>query len=81
PFRAMCKIALQEEPPKLTEDGQKRISSELSNFLKRCLTVDPQYSDDYLFKSQLLKNVTIPTPTLKPLNYDNNRPYRPNLGF
>ncbi|CAF0772578.1 unnamed protein product [Didymodactylos carnosus] len=42
---------------------------------------DPQYSDDYLFKSQLLKNVTIPTPTLKPLNYDNNRPYRPNLGF
>ncbi|CAF0772544.1 unnamed protein product [Didymodactylos carnosus] len=56
PFRAMCKIALQEEPPKLTEDGQKRISSELSNFLKRCLTVDPQKRSD---TDELLHHVWI----------------------
>ncbi|CAF0743419.1 unnamed protein product [Didymodactylos carnosus] len=65
PFRAMCKIAMQEEPPTITEDGQKRISSEMSNFLKRCLTVDPQKRSDtdellhhvWLSKAKQLKSL------------------------
>ncbi|CAF2365014.1 unnamed protein product [Rotaria sp. Silwood2] len=46
PFRAMCKIAMQEEPPTITAESQARISSDTMNFLKRCLTIDPQQRAD-----------------------------------
>ncbi|CAF3093603.1 unnamed protein product [Rotaria socialis] len=46
PFRAMCKIAMQEEPPTITAESQARISADIMNFLKRCLTIDPQQRAD-----------------------------------
>ncbi|CAF1188185.1 unnamed protein product [Adineta ricciae] len=46
PFRAMCKIAMQEEPPTITAESQARVSSDTMNFLKRCLTIDPQQRAD-----------------------------------
>ncbi|CAF1125720.1 unnamed protein product [Rotaria sordida] len=46
PFRAMCKIAMQEEPPTITSESQARISFDTMNFLKRCLTIDPQQRAD-----------------------------------
>ncbi|CAF0787281.1 unnamed protein product [Adineta steineri] len=46
PFRAMCKIAMQDEPPTITPDSQQRISSDVMNFLKRCLTIDPTLRAD-----------------------------------
>lgn len=42
---------------------------------------DLSYDDDYIFKAKLLDNVTLPEPTLKPRDYDQSTPYRPNLGF
>jgi p21-activated kinase 1 len=42
PFRAMCKIALQEEPPKVTPESQARISTDAQHFLQRCLMIDPK---------------------------------------
>ena len=46
PFRAMCKIAMQEEPPTITSESQARISADTMNFLKRCLTIEPQQRAD-----------------------------------
>jgi serine/threonine protein kinase len=46
PFRAMCKIAMQEEPPTITSESQARISTDTMTFLKRCLTIDPQQRAD-----------------------------------
>jgi serine/threonine protein kinase len=46
PFRAMCKIAMQEEPPSITAESQSRMSSDVMNFLKRCLTIDPKHRAD-----------------------------------
>jgi p21-activated kinase 1 len=46
PFRAMCKIAMQEEPPSITPESRARISNDAINFLKRCLTIDPQQRAD-----------------------------------
>ena len=46
PFRAMCKIAMLEEPPTLSVESQVRISDDTSNFLKRCLTIDPRRRAD-----------------------------------
>jgi len=46
PFRAMCKIAMQEEPPTITAESQARVSTDVMNFLKRCLTIDPQQRAD-----------------------------------
>jgi p21-activated kinase 1 len=46
PFRAMCKIATQEEPPSITAESQARMSSDAMNFLQRCLTIDPQQRAD-----------------------------------
>jgi 5'-3' exoribonuclease 2 len=42
---------------------------------------DLAYDDDYLFKAKLLENVAIPEATLRPRDYDQMTPYRPNLGF
>jgi len=42
---------------------------------------DLSYDDDYIFKAKLLNNVIMPERTLKPSNYDQSMPYRPNLGF
>ena len=46
PFRAMCKIAMQEEPPTVSAESQARVSPETIHFLSRCLTVDPQRRAD-----------------------------------
>ncbi|CAF4468131.1 unnamed protein product, partial [Rotaria magnacalcarata] len=46
PFRAMCKIAMQEEPPSISPESQARISNDAQNFLKRCLTIDPRQRAD-----------------------------------
>lgn len=46
PFRAMCKIAMQEEPPTITPESQARVSTDVMNFLQRCLTIDPQKRAD-----------------------------------
>lgn len=46
PFRAMCKIATQEEPPTISAESQSRVSPDTTNFLKRCLTIDPQQRAD-----------------------------------
>jgi serine/threonine protein kinase len=46
PFRAMCKIAMQVEPPSISAESQARISNDAINFLKRCLTIDPQQRAD-----------------------------------
>ena len=42
PFRAMCKIAMQEEPPSITAESQARMSDDAMHFLTRCLAIDPQ---------------------------------------
>jgi len=42
---------------------------------------DLSFDDDYIFKAKLLENVIIPQATLKPRDYDQMTPYRPNLGF
>ncbi|CAF0820587.1 unnamed protein product [Adineta steineri] len=42
---------------------------------------DLLFDDDYIFKSKLLENVTLPELTIKPRDYDQMQPYRPNLGF
>jgi len=42
---------------------------------------DLSFDDDYIFKAKLLKNVTMPQATLKPRDYDQMTPYRPNTGF
>ena len=42
---------------------------------------DLAYDDDYLFKATLLENVTMPDTTIKPRDYDQMTPFRPNLGF
>ena len=42
---------------------------------------DLAYDDDYIFQAKLLENVVLPTATLKPRDYDQMHPYRPNLGF
>ena len=39
------------------------------------------FDDDYIFKSKLLSNVTLPDKTIKPRDYDQSAPYRPNTGF
>jgi serine/threonine protein kinase len=46
PFRAMCKIAMQDEPPSISAESRARISNDITNFLKRCLTIDPQQRAD-----------------------------------
>jgi serine/threonine protein kinase len=46
PFRAMCKIAMQEEPPTISDESRSRISNDAMNFLKRCLTIDPKQRAD-----------------------------------
>ncbi|CAF3826776.1 unnamed protein product [Rotaria sp. Silwood1] len=46
PFRAMCKIAMQEEPPSISAESQARMSNDAMNFLKRCLSIDPQQRAD-----------------------------------
>ncbi|CAF4046690.1 unnamed protein product [Rotaria sp. Silwood2] len=46
PFRAMCKIAMQEEPPSISAESQARISSDAMNFLKHCLQIDPKQRAD-----------------------------------
>ena len=46
PFRAMCKIAMQEEPPSITAESQARVSQDTMSFLQRCLTIDPQRRAD-----------------------------------
>jgi 5'-3' exoribonuclease 2 len=42
---------------------------------------DLSFDDDYIFKAKLLENVTMPDVTLRPRDYDQRTPYRPNLGF
>ncbi|XP_028409004.1 5'-3' exoribonuclease 2-like [Dendronephthya gigantea] len=42
---------------------------------------DVNYGDDYVFKAQLLPNVTMPGRVLKPEDWNDKRPYRPQLGF
>lgn len=46
PFRAMCKIAMQEEPPTITDESKGRVSADTMNFLQRCLVVDPKQRAD-----------------------------------
>ncbi|CAF1171676.1 unnamed protein product [Adineta ricciae] len=46
PFRAMCKIAMQEEPPAISVESQNRISHDAKDFLRRCLIIDPQQRAD-----------------------------------
>jgi serine/threonine protein kinase len=46
PFRAMCKIAMLEEPPSINPESQSRISRDAKNFLERCLTIDPKKRAD-----------------------------------
>lgn len=46
PFRAMCKIAMQDEPPSISAESQARISNDMMDFLHRCLTIDPQKRAD-----------------------------------
>lgn len=40
PVRAMCLIAMNGKP-EISEEGRKRISLEMVDFIDRCLTVDP----------------------------------------
>jgi 5'-3' exoribonuclease 2 len=42
---------------------------------------DLSYDDDYIFKAKLLENAIIPQAILKPRDYDQMTPYRPNTGF
>lgn len=42
---------------------------------------DLAFDNDYIFKSKLLENVTIPPTTLRPRDHDQGTPYRPNTGF
>ena len=42
---------------------------------------DLSYDDDYIFKAKLLENVIMPDATMRPRDYDQTTPYRPNLGF
>jgi serine/threonine protein kinase len=56
PFRAMCKIAMQDEPPSITPESQARVSQNVMSFLQRCLTIDPQQRAD---TSELLQHVFI----------------------
>ena len=42
---------------------------------------DLSYDDDYIFKATLLENVNMPQATLRPRDYDQRTPYRPNIGF
>lgn len=42
---------------------------------------DLSFDDDYIFKAKVLQNVTMPPPTLRPRDYDQMTPFRPNLGF
>ncbi|CAF3688320.1 unnamed protein product [Rotaria sordida] len=53
PFRAMCKIAMQQEPPSISAESQERISNDAMNFLKRCLQIDPRQRAD---TSELLEH-------------------------
>ena len=46
PFRAMCKIAMQEEPPTISSESKDRVSTYTLNFLKRCLMIDPKERAD-----------------------------------
>ena len=46
PFRAMCKIAMQSEPPAISTESAARISNDTKHFLRRCLTIDPQKRAD-----------------------------------
>lgn len=46
PFSAMCKIAMQEEPPTITKESKERVSVHTMNFLKRCLVIDPKERAD-----------------------------------
>ena len=46
PFRAMCKIAMQEEPPTISTESKGRVSTDVLSFLQRCLTIDPQKRAD-----------------------------------
>ncbi len=56
PFRAMCKIAMQEQPPSINPESQSRISRDAKNFLERCLTIDPKKRAD---TSELLQHTFI----------------------
>ncbi|KAI0989898.1 hypothetical protein GJ496_006556 [Pomphorhynchus laevis] len=40
PVRAMCLITMNGKP-EISEDGRKRMSNEMLNFVDRCLSVDP----------------------------------------
>jgi 5'-3' exonuclease len=42
---------------------------------------DLLFDDDYVFKAKLLENARLPDATLKPRDYDQRTPYRPNMGF
>lgn len=46
PFRAMCKIAMLEQPPSINSDSQSRITDNAKDFLRRCLTIDPKQRAD-----------------------------------
>ena len=56
PFRAMCKIAMLEQPPSINADSQSRISYDAKDFLKRCLTIDPKQRAE---TSELLQHLFI----------------------
>ena len=42
---------------------------------------DLLFDDGYIFKAKLLENVTLPSATLRPRDYDQSTPFRPNTGF
>ena len=42
---------------------------------------DLLFDDDYIFKAKMLENVTLPSATLRPRDYDQSTPFRPNTGF
>jgi serine/threonine protein kinase len=56
PFRAMCQIAMLEEPPSINSESQTRISREAKNFLERCLMIDPKKRAD---TTELLQHLFI----------------------
>ncbi|CAF3720070.1 unnamed protein product [Rotaria socialis] len=74
------------------DDNIKPIGEEVKAPLPNCEDVinnqvisvkyqDLPFDDDYIFKAKLLENIVMPQTTLKPRDYDQMTPYRPNTGF
>ena len=74
------------------DDNIKPIGGHIKSPLPNCENInnnqvicvkyrDLSFDDNYIFKAKLLENVSMPQATLKPRDYDQMTPYRPNTGF